>query len=282
MTHPAHTQPNDETRPSSNPAPDSPDWRGSADEGAESERRAAHQEHPRPALRLTTSSDLSTSVPVDRPVAPMPGDAPPRSTGPRPWTAAASSVPRLKVEAPAKLADSGSDLDAPRGAMRAPEPEVSAMDLDEADDDGDGFLGAPRASASPRMPPPKLEEPVWVVAADAVRSSARIQMLLLVAVVLGIAAWALWPKGDPGVSLRDLKKHAARWDGQAVTVKGRVGEVFHVGAGYAFNLHQGRDTIVVFTRGARPESREKISIAGSVSTGYLDGQPRQAIFATPK
>ena len=160
---------------------------------------------------------------------------------------------------------------------------MTAMDFDEAYDEADGFLDrGPRPGAVSRAPAAlKLEEPFWIVWLDALRSSTQIQMMLVGALITGIAVWALWPKGDPGVSLHDLKKNPHRWDGQQVTVKGRVGEVFHVGAGYAFNLHQGRDTIVVFTRGAKPESREKLSVAGSVSTGYLDGQARQAIFATP-
>ena len=61
-------------------------------------------------------------------------------------------------------------------------------------------------------------------------------------------------------------------------VNGRVGEVFHVGGGYAFYLLQGRDTIVVFTRSRVPVPRQNVTVVASVSTGFLDGAPRQALF----
>ena len=53
-----------------------------------------------------------------------------------------------------------------------------------------------------------------------------------------------------------------------------------VGQGYVFNLHQGRDTLVVFTRLRSPRSRERTTVVGSVSMGYLDGAPRVALFET--
>ena len=61
-------------------------------------------------------------------------------------------------------------------------------------------------------------------------------------------------------------------------VKGRIGDVFPIGDGYVFNLHQGRDTVVVFTRSRLPVSHEKAEVVGTVSTGYLDGVPRVAVF----
>ena len=63
-----------------------------------------------------------------------------------------------------------------------------------------------------------------------------------------------------------------------VHVEGRVGEVFPVGGGYAFYLRDGRDTMVVFTRSRTPERDEHVKIDGTVSTGYLDGQARTALF----
>jgi hypothetical protein len=58
-----------------------------------------------------------------------------------------------------------------------------------------------------------------------------------------------------------------------------VGEVFALGGGFSYYLHQGRDTIVVFTRGAKPEWRSNILVRGKVSTGFLDGISRPSIFA---
>ena len=51
-----------------------------------------------------------------------------------------------------------------------------------------------------------------------------------------------------------------------------------MGASYAYWLHQGRDTIVVFTRLHTPIPREKVKVTGSVSMGYLDGVPRLSLF----
>ena len=65
-------------------------------------------------------------------------------------------------------------------------------------------------------------------------------------------------------------------------MSGRVGETFPVGGGYAFYLHQGRDTIVVFTRSRVPTFRQRVQIVGSVSTGFLEGVPHAAIFEAVK
>lgn len=81
--------------------------------------------------------------------------------------------------------------------------------------------------------------------------------------------------------LSKLKKQATRMDGQTVKVAGRVGDVFQMGSSYAYYLLQGRDTIVVFTRTRTPVPRQRVKISGSVSTGYLEGRPRVALFETP-
>jgi len=41
---------------------------------------------------------------------------------------------------------------------------------------------------------------------------------------------------------------------------------------------QGRDTIVTFTRAGAPVPRKVVTVTGHVSTGFLDGVPRQALF----
>jgi hypothetical protein len=63
-----------------------------------------------------------------------------------------------------------------------------------------------------------------------------------------------------------------------VKVAGRVGQVFHVGGGFAYYLHDGRDTLVVFTRTRKPEERQHVTVLGTMSTGYLDGLPTLALF----
>jgi len=287
MSDPAHDLPDDDRRPS-RPAPDgtNPEWLVSSDQGAEDERQAHSGGEGPDGMRLTTSHDLSTSVPVERPRVPerpAQGARPEeRSKGPKTWSAAASSVPKLKMTAAASPGPVMRQSVGPREApaeLRVMEPlDVDAEPADDAAFPEDtGPLGP-----APPPPPRRLEEPLWVIAVDAVRSDRRVQLLVALVLVLPIVAWIFWPRSEPGVSLHALRGDPGRWDGQMVRINGRVGEVFHVGAGWAFNLHQGRDTIVVFTRGRAPRSRDNISIAGSVSTGYLDGQPRQAIFAEPE
>ena len=75
-----------------------------------------------------------------------------------------------------------------------------------------------------------------------------------------------------------MRRHPDRYDGQSVRLSGRVGEVFPVGGGYAFYLHGGRDTIVVFTRSHKPHVDQHVTVEGTVSTGYLDGQSMCAVF----
>ena len=98
---------------------------------------------------------------------------------------------------------------------------------------------------------------------------------LAVLVLVGLLSWR---RSDPSISLAKLHDHPAQYDGQTVTLKGRVGEVFQMGSSYAFYLHQGRDTIVVFSRTRAPIPRDKVTITGSLSTGYLEGVPRLALF----
>jgi hypothetical protein len=303
MSEHAHPLPDGEDRPEDQRSPDQPDWRVSADEGADAERHARPQA-PRPdALRLTTSNDLSESIPVDRPVAPArPArtEKAERSTGPTPWTAAASSVPKLKIDAappPDPDADFATSPHPARPkATVTPMPERPARPaddedarvppagleagLDDGDEEEDGFLSAgPKAVVA--LPVRKLDEPFWVVATDWLQTHPRVLVLIGVGLAAIVATWMFWPRSEKGISIHNLHAHAATYDGQTVRIDGRVGEVFNVGAGWAFNLHQGRDTIVVFTRGVAPRTRDKVSVVGSVSTGYLDGQPRQAILATP-
>jgi hypothetical protein len=300
MSHPAHEHPDDD-RSARHPAQDDearPEWLVSSDQGAEDERRAAAERHDADqGLRLTTSQDLSTAVPIERPKLPERPEGGAKqsedhSKGPKTWAAAASSVPKMKVVASASSGTSAMvrpTVD-PRARSAAPDFDekprvlraVPPSDLDDESEADGGFPDATGPHAPVAAPPRHLDEPLWVIALDALRSNRKVQLLVALLIVLPLVAWILWPRNEPGVSIHALRREPARWDGQMVRLNGRVGEVFHVGAGWAYNLHQGRDTIVVFTRGARPRTRDKISVAGSVSTGYLDGQPRQAIFAEPE
>ncbi|MEO5616516.1 MAG: hypothetical protein ABIS67_01985 [Candidatus Eisenbacteria bacterium] len=304
MVDAAHALPDDDRR-SEPPAPQQQrqNWLDGSGQGAGDERPAAGADAPPEGLRLTTSNDLSTAVPVDRPkvpVRPAPGqnrevDKP---RGPVAWPAAASSVPKLKVDATATAAGAPGaggrvaaariepirPSEAPEASRRTASSSQFRDDQDEAVEDDFTEFPEDTGPAGPVLVarPRKLEEPLWVIALDALRSNRRIQLIALATVLVPLLTWTLWPRSEPGISLSALRREPTRWDGQVVRLSGRVGEVFQVGAGWAFNLHQGRDTIVVFKVGTAPRTRDRISIAGSVSTGYLDGHPRQAIFAQPE
>jgi hypothetical protein len=137
-------------------------------------------------------------------------------------------------------------------------------------------------SRTAAAPPPlaALKEPWWVIAIDGLRTSrsAQIGVAVAFAAVVLLAYWA-WPRGVGTTSLAELRRNPAKYDGRAVVVRGRVGDdVFAVGAGWAFYLMQARDTIVTFTRSQMPKPHDVITVKGQVSTGFLDGVPRQALF----
>jgi hypothetical protein len=183
-----------------------------------------------------------------------------------PWVPVASSVPvpRLSlVEKP--------EPDAERPAAAAPPPRPSGLPGREDD------LRRPTA-----VPPALLVEPWWVVAFDNLRTNRRAQLAVVVALaaVIMLGAW-MWPRGVGTTPIWQIRRHPVDYDGRDVVVRGRVGDdVFAVGGGWAFFLMQGRDTIVAFSLSRMPEPRKVVTMKGQVSTGFLDGMPRQALFET--
>jgi hypothetical protein len=181
------------------------------------------------------------------------------------WAPVASSVPALRLELPA---EPDPIEDEPFAVPVARPRELPGRDED-----------LPRVLAAP-PPLAALQEPWWVIAIDGLRTSRSVQIgvaVAFVAVVL-LAYWA-WPRGVGTPSLSELRRNPAQYDGRAVVVRGRVGDdVFAVGAGWACYLVQGRDTIVTFTRSQTPKPHDVITVKGQVSTGFLDGVPRQALF----
>ena len=101
---------------------------------------------------------------------------------------------------------------------------------------------------------------------------------IVVVVVLVFSISRKPGSGEPTVAISRIRAHAASYDGRAVRVHGRVGDVFQVGGGYAFYLLQGRDTMVVFTRSRVPQTDEKVVVNGVISTGMLNGQVRPALL----
>jgi hypothetical protein len=192
---------------------------------------------------------------------------PRRAAPPGVWAPVASSVPALRLVLPDKPEPFEDD---PFAA-----PAAQPRGLPGRDED------LPRAATAPPPPPlATLQEPWWVIALDGLRTSRPVQFgvaAAFLALVL-LASW-LWPRGAGTASLSDLRRHPSQFDGRTVTVRGRVGDdIFEVGAGWAFYLVQGRDTIVTFTRRQMPKPHEVITVRGQVSTGFLDGVPRQALF----
>ena len=119
--------------------------------------------------------------------------------------------------------------------------------------------------------------PWWMQGVHVLRSDRRVQLLLgLVLVALTVVA--MWPRGERPVSISNLRSHATSFDGVDVKVEGRVGQVFHVGGGYAFYLQDGRDTLVVFSRTRVPHERQHVKVKGTMSTGFLDGRATLALF----
>ena len=234
-----------------------PDWLVGADEG------------------LTQELDAAWTPPADRrPVltridSPREAPAPAKPEPPRAWTAAAPSVPKLTVvprrERPARDEDLPGDVGDHEPLRSGPEEDLESE--------------APREIAP--LPIRPHDEPLWLVWGEFLATNRPLQ-IGLVAVVVAVLAYAYWPRQENmGVPLRDIRRHPERFEGRSVRVQGKVGEVFDIGSGYVFHLIQGRDTVVVFSPARRPQPHDKVRVAGSVSTGFLDGVARVAIFETP-
>src|SRR5215831_5436721 len=312
MTEPKNLFDDDDRARPVDPTPaQRPDWLVGADEGASSEQsRKGAAGTPLP-FKLSSAADRAADpgltggdeperpkAPI-RPVAPQ---GPPPVPKPVAWTAAASSIPKLKPspELASESAPSNAEAEeaqpaAPRPKAKAPDPappraraashreaeseqpERSPLpDFDPpADEEAESPFQAEAPVARPKPNLRPLEEPWWVIALEALRSNRTLQLGIGGAILVLVAILLFWPRGEPGISLHSLRKDPARWDGRIVRIDGRVGDVFPMGGGFAYNLHQGRDTIVVFTRTHHPVSQEHVTVVGSVTTGFLDGEPRQ-------
>jgi hypothetical protein len=215
---------------------------------------------PAPEVAVTGTEKAEKSEPVAEPARPR------RAAPPGIWAPVASSVPSLRLVLPAEPE--------PVEDGPAPAPPTSFRGLPGRDSQD-----LPRVVAV-QPPLAALQEPWWVIAIDGLRTSRRAQLGVAVALaaLILVAYWS-WPRGVGTTSLSELRRYPSRFDGRAVVVRGRVGDdVFAVGAGWAFYLVQGRDTIVTFTRTQMPKPHDVATVRGQVSTGFLDGVPRQALF----
>lgn len=268
------------------PAPAKPDWLVGADEvtrDPDGPRRAIAPtgQDRKPAVHLELVAPLKDSTPAseasDDPaeeVAP-PAEAPaPESEGAVVWKAAASSVPRLRQQS---AADSQAEVPESfagfaQDAMMSNAPDVGGRGAAELLGAGTGEDVMPLAKAPP----------FWVEWLEHLGAVPRPVMIGVgVVLVIGLMVYLLYPRGTPGVSLAQIQQHPEAYDGRSVRVGGRAGESFSVGGSYVFNLVQGRDTIVVYSRTRPPRIRQRVSVDGIVSIGYLDGVPRVALLESP-
>jgi hypothetical protein len=193
-----------------------------------------------------------------------------------PWKAAASSVPRLRQQPvshePAATEGSfqgfAQDAMPGRGSTMIGEPPGRLVEA--APDDDPGVRAGPLA----------VEPPFWEVWLERVRAlppplAFGACAVLCLAVLL---VFVLRPGEQASVSLSRIRQHPEVFDGRQVAVRGEAGETFSIGGSYVFNLRQGRDTIVVYSRTRRPSLHENVRATGTVSIGYLDGVPRVALF----
>ena len=128
---------------------------------------------------------------------------------------------------------------------------------------------------------PELAPPWWTQVGSALRADRRVQGALGVALII-VLVFTFWPRSEKTISVAHLREHPERYADTPVRVGGRVSEVFAVGGSWAYTVVQGRDTIVVFSRTRSPKPREAVVVVGTLSTGYLDGQSRVAIFESTR
>jgi hypothetical protein len=226
---------------------------------------AAHREGGESTAAREAAPASGRSGPADdRADAPLP-DAHPRS-----WARSPTSVPRLNAtpfyESPVH----------PDTTPGVPEESVTsepmAFAAEEAPPQAAGSVA--RTEVAPAPP----EEPRRRTWSQVLLTNRVLQAGLVVVLGLACAATFLGRSQAGGVSLASIKLHPERYENLSVRVHGEVIESFQVGRGYVFQLRQGADTVVVYSPTRHPARHDKIAVEGTVSTGYLDGQPRVALF----
>lgn len=271
------------------------------------ERRREGPDVPTPRLTLPSAPDAPAGEAGSR--------APGTASTPRAPGAVRPEAPSGFSTGPAMLWEPGGNSlpvlprdpasPAPQAAPQAAPPPDAGPELDFPMDDAEerarvsaaaataAALAAAAAATAARGPQPHAvvapdafdikdaPAPWWMQMPQLLREDRRVQGLAaFVAIVL--LALLFWPRGEKSLSIGSIRREAARYDGQSVRVSGRIGETFEVGGGYAFYLHQGRDTLVVFTRSRTPRRGEGATVVGMISTGFLNGQSGTALFESAK
>jgi hypothetical protein len=275
-----------------------PDWLVGADEGTQSEQDRAG-EKPAPVTLRRPDGGAPPPVRAHRgsahesppPAPPSPAAEAQEATAPPPperletveastWRAAGSSVPKLRL-APARERKAPPPVPEENELDFAPVRRMRDLDVGPRDEqaDDDAAFAEPHAQASTPRAPKALDEPFYVVWIETARSAPKGVLLGVAGALLAVVlTFVLWPRADRGVGMRQILKNPESFAGQLVRVHGRTGEVFSIGGSYVFNLHDGRDTLVVFSRTRQPQSKQTLTIVGTVSIGYLDGAPRVALL----
>lgn len=247
-----------ETRPEATPSlpgsAERPEWLVGSEDVLQADRDPSEPTRP-------TLAEAPTSQP--RPMRVIEGGKAGPSKG---WSGASSSVPRLTVVPTA----APPDIETEEGVMAAEAGLDSELPLE-----GEAPLTAPGRSEPVFQP---LQEPWYLVWGEAIATQRRIQVGLLV-VAAALSAYFFLPRpGEAGASLGNILRHPETYEGRSVVVRGEVLETFEVGTGRAFQLRQGRDVVVVYSTVREPRPHDRVEVHGIVSTGYLDGKPRVAIF----
>lgn len=285
------------------------DWLCGPEEGLEAEmqrraRESAEMKRPqlvRPSLPTAAAAAPPTAPPtLRRPsapdaVAPPPPSLPKRlgavdadagksdfHTGPGMiWEPGANSVPAIRQTSARGAARPGTPLPSARRDFPMDDAEERARAREQA---AQAAAAAAESEARPHDPvaPEAFDVavvamPWWMQVSHALRTDRRIQ-LMVGGGLLVLATIAFWPRGPQPLSLGDIRRHPEKFNGQTVEVAGKVGEVFPVGGGYAYYLHQGNDTLVVFTRVRAPRRGQKLEVVGTMSVGFLDGVSHSALF----
>ena len=241
-----------------------PDWLVGADDGLDFKR--PDPDSPRPSLKRPAGPPGEEPPPPRRPpvrpIAPAQRPAPSDPPAPEAWSAAGNSIPKLSVvpqrDRPSRVEESEEQP----GVMEA---------LDGGLEDDQEPTAETKAPLAP-------EEPWWLVAAETLATN-RVLQIALGVVLAALLLWNFWPrKENATTSIAAIKQHPQRFEGRSVRIRGEVIEVFDVGSNAVFQLRQGRDTLVVFSPTRRPTLHERLRVQGTVSTGYLDGTPRVALF----
>lgn len=290
MGEPLPYDPEDKPKPpdAARPSIERADWLVGPEEGVSAQHeRVIHGDSgpmPRPQLtRPDVSDDVTPSSSARSPL-PFPGRPPapqvPEAPALPAWEAGTSSVPMMRREHEESFASVSPIPELTRDFPMDDAEErarVSAQ-LAEQRAEEEAIAARPHAVVAPQeFEIPVVAAPWWTQAPRLIATDRRVQLALLV-VALVFAVMTLWPREEKTTSVGHLKDHPERYADVPVRVRGKVSEVFPVGGSWAYTLVQGRDTIVVFSRTRRPKVRDRLIVIGTLSSGFLDGQSRLAIF----